>query len=711
MNINKNIGNEIAIKEREINEIDNDVKNGEKLITCAANDNVAIDGKNDLTSKKDCDKDILKVKEYSSREENAQKSEKIFSIKNGIIPHGDTIGKSTNSNCNVENDNIMSNSYNIRNGDNASGVMNPPTGNHYEEKGKGIHAESKECGNFDKDTKDDSVEEKVKNVNTRKMVDSDSRSSGVKPSEEAGGEICGEKNEPNNSVEEETNDNVHDNVHENGNENVGENEEVIDSNEDRIDDTVDSISSFMLEEDINISRRAYRNFHICSIFIHLTLLLMVLLLIGILCHDFSRALLSSKETVMTYFCAVLLGLLCLHICLNLYISVRLLRQHEVSKNLKSVESKIHVIVLVYFSLCAYIYFFEGKNYPMNSTFSFAIILAIIYYFMPIFLYIILRLIFFIVILILIFMKRKSPTPKRILKKLKIMKYIEYRKFCEEKILSANCFYGEMDENNGEGEKGRSNDQATVEEEAVAVVATEEVPAGGFCGNKSGTSDGSSGKAGNYSNENGEDTHKNYSDKNGTAMTDAGGHTMGDMVKDDRYEEGQHICGKRLFNRKEEHSMEGHEKENRVNRHSKDDNTNESANNRKEANRNNVSSPQNDFYNNDNRNSTNVNVQMNETNQETKTGVFKYFQKVLKKKKNVVEKEKNEMYENLENMSVHINIENSDYVCSICCVEYLNDDDICILPCNYLHYYHKECIFTWLKKNNDCPLCRKNIGKL
>ncbi|SBT46484.1 conserved protein, unknown function [Plasmodium ovale wallikeri] len=636
MNINKNIGNEIAIKEREINEIDNDVKNGEKLITCAANDNVAIDGKNDLTSKKDCDKDILKVKEYSSREENAQKSEKIFSIKNGIIPHGDTIGKSTNSNCNVENDNIMSNSYNIRNGDNASGVMNPPTGNHYEEKGKGIHAESKECGNFDKDTKDDSVEEKVKNVNTRKMVDSDSRSSGVKPSEEAGGEICGEKNEPNNSVEEETNDNVH----ENGNENVGENEEVIDSNEDRIDDTVDSISSFMLEEDINISRRAYRNFHICSIFIHLTLLLMVLLLIGILCHDFSRALLSSKETVMTYFCAVLLGLLCLHICLNLYISVRLLRQHEVSKNLK-----------------------------------------------------------------------KSPTPKRILKKLKIMKYIEYRKFCEEKILSANCFYGEMDENNGEGEKGRSNDQATVEEEAVAVVATEEVPAGGFCGNKSGTSDGSSGKAGNYSNENGEDTHKNYSDKNGTAMTDAGGHTMGDMVKDDRYEEGQHICGKRLFNRKEEHSMEGHEKENRVNRHSKDDNTNESANNRKEANRNNVSSPQNDFYNNDNRNSTNVNVQMNETNQETKTGVFKYFQKVLKKKKNVVEKEKNEMYENLENMSVHINIENSDYVCSICCVEYLNDDDICILPCNYLHYYHKECIFTWLKKNNDCPLCRKNIGKL
>ncbi|ANQ10642.1 Circumsporozoite protein [Plasmodium coatneyi] len=220
--------------------------------------------------------------------------------------------------------------------------------------------------------------------------------------------------------------------------------------DDRPEENADSTSSFMLEEDINLSRRAYRNFHICSIFIHGTLLLMVVLLMGILCHDFIKlSPISQKEKTMTYFCGLLLSMLGLHLCLNLYMSLMLLRQAEVSKMLKSVEAKIHVIVLVYFSMCAYIYFFEEKNYPISSTFSFTIILAIIYYFMPIFLYIILRLLFIVVILVLVFVKRKSPTPKKILKKLKIMKYVEYRKYCEEEACFGSAYFTNWRELNGE----------------------------------------------------------------------------------------------------------------------------------------------------------------------------------------------------------------------------------------------------------------------
>lgn len=113
---------------------------------------------------------------------------------------------------------------------------------------------------------------------------------------------------------------------------------------------------------------------------------------------------------------------------------------------------------------------------------------------------------------------------------------------------------------------------------------------------------------------------------------------------------------------------------------------------------------------------NINIDNDQIRNDNKTGVFGYFQKVLKKKKNGSANgneinEKNEIIEIPPENNVYINIETSDLVCSICCVEYANDDDICILPCNYLHYYHKDCIFTWLKKNNDCPLCRKIIEKI
>jgi hypothetical protein len=48
--------------------------------------------------------------------------------------------------------------------------------------------------------------------------------------------------------------------------------------------------------------------------------------------------------------------------------------------------------------------------------------------------------------------------------------------------------------------------------------------------------------------------------------------------------------------------------------------------------------------------------------------------------------------------------NQDELCSICYFkENLNGVS---LPCE--HNFHKDCILSWLKENNTCPLCRKHV---
>ena len=47
-------------------------------------------------------------------------------------------------------------------------------------------------------------------------------------------------------------------------------------------------------------------------------------------------------------------------------------------------------------------------------------------------------------------------------------------------------------------------------------------------------------------------------------------------------------------------------------------------------------------------------------------------------------------------------------CVICMVEYTPDDDIIRLPCDERHFFHADCITSWLKSNNSCPLCKKPI---
>lgn len=44
------------------------------------------------------------------------------------------------------------------------------------------------------------------------------------------------------------------------------------------------------------------------------------------------------------------------------------------------------------------------------------------------------------------------------------------------------------------------------------------------------------------------------------------------------------------------------------------------------------------------------------------------------------------------------------------VDFTEADEITPLPCDEKHYFHRPCIKEWLEKNNNCPLCKKEITK-
>ncbi|CXI56467.1 RING zinc finger protein, putative [Plasmodium berghei] len=404
------------------------------------------------------------------------------------------------------------------------------------------------------------------------------------------------------------------------------------SNE-RIYGRSDSSSSLTIDDNPNISRRAYRSFHICSIFIHLALLLMILLLIATLINDYTVYITADKGKTIIYICGILLGLLCLHACINLYISLMFLADYEISRKIKIIESKMHMIVLLYLFLCLYVYLFEDKNNPIRPIFSFAILLSVIYYFMPLFLYIVLRILFFIVIFTIIFMKRKSPTPKNVLKKLKIIKYIDYKNYCEH--IRAN----QMSISEFNDKENKQVDEKVADKEDCILKNSEQ----NISCNK---------------NEN------NNQDLNKNCNNEINNLEIKDNIKNSKIEKNNNhvkmdkeVCNRKLNNM------------NRLNYYS-------------------------------------INIY-----DKNKKKNISYKSKNIEDeiiKNNIYDKENGETNNYIKSNSFYINIENENYMCAICFVDYLDDDSICVLPCNYMHYYHKDCIFTWLKKNNDCPLCRKNI---
>ncbi len=45
-------------------------------------------------------------------------------------------------------------------------------------------------------------------------------------------------------------------------------------------------------------------------------------------------------------------------------------------------------------------------------------------------------------------------------------------------------------------------------------------------------------------------------------------------------------------------------------------------------------------------------------------------------------------------------------CCICLSEIKKGKNTILLPCK--HMFHSKCITDWLKSNNTCPMCRKEI---
>lgn len=47
------------------------------------------------------------------------------------------------------------------------------------------------------------------------------------------------------------------------------------------------------------------------------------------------------------------------------------------------------------------------------------------------------------------------------------------------------------------------------------------------------------------------------------------------------------------------------------------------------------------------------------------------------------------------------------VCAICREKLSSNERLSELPCR--HFYHKDCISSWLTNRNTCPLCRHSVG--
>ena len=48
----------------------------------------------------------------------------------------------------------------------------------------------------------------------------------------------------------------------------------------------------------------------------------------------------------------------------------------------------------------------------------------------------------------------------------------------------------------------------------------------------------------------------------------------------------------------------------------------------------------------------------------------------------------------------------DMSCRVCFEEYLEGDDLRVLPC--FHKFHKGCIDEWLARKKLCPLCNTSV---
>ncbi|KAM7270835.1 hypothetical protein ACFE04_030049 [Oxalis oulophora] len=64
----------------------------------------------------------------------------------------------------------------------------------------------------------------------------------------------------------------------------------------------------------------------------------------------------------------------------------------------------------------------------------------------------------------------------------------------------------------------------------------------------------------------------------------------------------------------------------------------------------------------------------------------------------------EMIENL--MRIPFNENSTERVYAICFVEFSLGEEVIYMHCS--HIFHEECVVTWLRRDNSCPMCRSQI---
>lgn len=517
-------------------------------------------------------------------------------------------------------------------------------------------------------------------------------------------------NHPNGNNENENRETPEENnVNNENSNNTGLNRVNTNSNE-NIEEVIDNIRTYILEDDLNVSNRVNRNLYYCDLFINGTYLVILLVLFIALAVDFSRKSASRNETYMKCQCAFLLIVFFTHICLKIYDLHRTLKRKETPRGFKIFESYFHAFAMILSLFCLYIYIFHSKTYPINATFATAIIAAIVYYFTSVVLYIILRILLLIFILVILLLRRKKPTPKRILRKLKIMKYAEFKIFCEEgKFLKDNYFYFEEDTNE------------TKETQLKKEKEHEEKDGESECTEKGNHKD--------YLNNREEEVAENENDRrnkiNGedkwshSTITQPYflGRTKSKLKKEEEQESEEKRSDKqKKVKRREEDENDWSRKEEGIiilDTEIEERKVLEMKTESVESNQNNTIEQTNLRENSEHTNNYNRSTiaENEEKNDVVEMRGMLHFVKTLLKRKHMQKEIDIKMSDKLDESCVHIDIENINMTCSVCCTDYVEDDEICVLPCNYLHFFHKKCIFTWLKKNNECPFCRTNVESL
>lgn len=47
-------------------------------------------------------------------------------------------------------------------------------------------------------------------------------------------------------------------------------------------------------------------------------------------------------------------------------------------------------------------------------------------------------------------------------------------------------------------------------------------------------------------------------------------------------------------------------------------------------------------------------------------------------------------------------------CVICIDEFQSKEKVTQLKCNKMHIFHMDCLLSWIRKNQICPICRQEI---